>query len=587
MAVSTFFGGGVNMPGVQRTQQSVLNPMGIVGPTNMALMAPGGLQAAMDANQAGTRPFTADDLRTINSFMMEVQPAMLDPSQYIFNPAAGAGGVYGQGGLFQSYSGLTPQEEEFMAAFREKQRQLELAKETSTLGQFGRFAKTIGPIIAAPFIVAGMAGAAGAGAAAGETAAAGGAGAAGGIAGADAATGALSAIDSLTGAVASVPAGTTSVLGTSIGIPASVSPALSAAASPYAALGLGGAASSAFPAINALTRVDPFTGAVQSVPGGTTNIFGTPAGIPASVSPEIAASVSPSALVSGAVPGAATTAATAPWQTTLPAEFSTSMPVVPQLAEAGALAGEGLTPAEMINLGVSAPAANLGPAVSRITGDWWTTPGYSGDPFSTARQNSGDTMDWIRELLSPSNLLGAGASIYGAVAGGNAAREAANAQLLASLMAGQNADARTQPWYDAGVEALGRLRDLTEPGSQMDELFLDPGYQFRLQQGIDAINRSQAAKGSLKSGATLKKLVEYGQGVGSQEYGNAYNRLANLAGLGQTATAQSLPITSAAFQNAGNAQAAGTVGQQNAINDAITQLLNLISQNRLLNIIGA
>jgi hypothetical protein len=52
----------------------------------------------------------------------------------------------------------------------------------------------------------------------------------------------------------------------------------------------------------------------------------------------------------------------------------------------------------------------------------------------------------------------------------------------------------------------------------------DPGYAFRLAEGQKAIDRSAAAKGGLQSGAALKAAAEYGQSMGSQEYGNAYNR---------------------------------------------------------------
>ena len=52
----------------------------------------------------------------------------------------------------------------------------------------------------------------------------------------------------------------------------------------------------------------------------------------------------------------------------------------------------------------------------------------------------------------------------------------------------------------------------------------DPGYQFRMQEGMKAINASAAAKGGLQSGAALKAAQQYGQGLASQEYGNAYAR---------------------------------------------------------------
>jgi hypothetical protein len=52
----------------------------------------------------------------------------------------------------------------------------------------------------------------------------------------------------------------------------------------------------------------------------------------------------------------------------------------------------------------------------------------------------------------------------------------------------------------------------------------DPGYQFRLQQGQQALENSAAARGTLLTGGTAKALSDYGQASGSQEYGNAFNR---------------------------------------------------------------
>lgn len=74
----------------------------------------------------------------------------------------------------------------------------------------------------------------------------------------------------------------------------------------------------------------------------------------------------------------------------------------------------------------------------------------------------------------------------------------------------------------------------------------DPGYQFRLSEGMKGLDRSAAARGGLQSGAALKAAANYSQNAASNEYGNAYNRynqdqgnqfnrLASVAGLGQTA----------------------------------------------------
>lgn len=70
-----------------------------------------------------------------------------------------------------------------------------------------------------------------------------------------------------------------------------------------------------------------------------------------------------------------------------------------------------------------------------------------------------------------------------------------------------------------------RLSDLlSNPAS----IQTDPSYQFNLEQGNQAINRSAAAKGMLGSGNVLAELARYGQGMASQEYRNQFNRLSDL-----------------------------------------------------------
>jgi hypothetical protein len=83
----------------------------------------------------------------------------------------------------------------------------------------------------------------------------------------------------------------------------------------------------------------------------------------------------------------------------------------------------------------------------------------------------------------------------------------------------------------------------------MDDYVEDPGYQFRMQQGNQALDRANSARGNFLSGGAIKGALDYNSGLASQEYGNAYNRyntdmtnmynrLAGITGVGQTATGQ-------------------------------------------------
>jgi hypothetical protein len=126
--------------------------------------------------------------------------------------------------------------------------------------------------------------------------------------------------------------------------------------------------------------------------------------------------------------------------------------------------------------------------------------------------------------------------------------------------------ARQQPWLKAGETALNKLVPLATQYTPfgMSQFQADPGYGFRMSEGMKALERSAAARGGLLSGATLKGVQRYGQDLASQEYQNAFNRyqaerearlnpLQSLAGVGQT-TAHTLGSAGTSYgQNVGNA----------------------------------
>lgn len=145
--------------------------------------------------------------------------------------------------------------------------------------------------------------------------------------------------------------------------------------------------------------------------------------------------------------------------------------------------------------------------------------------------------------------------------------------------------------YQQGIDKrsygdLGAYRDFG--GDQLNQLgafmrdknpsnYMDPGYAFRLKGGSDAIMGNAAAQGMLGSGDTLRALTQYGQDMGSQEYGNAFNRWLGegqfrqgLAGMGQTAAVQGgqLANQGAATITQGGNQAAANISKTSADMDA-------------------
>ena len=145
-----------------------------------------------------------------------------------------------------------------------------------------------------------------------------------------------------------------------------------------------------------------------------------------------------------------------------------------------------------------------------------------------------------------------------------------------------------QPWLQAGTNALAKMQggEYALPEAfkyDPNSMYQDPGYAFRMSEGMNALNRSMAAKGLGVSGANVKGALKYGQNLGSQEFGAAYgramdeynsrlnrantgyNRLASMAGVGQTATSNLGNASNTYGTNVGNLAMSNAATQGNAL----------------------
>jgi hypothetical protein len=241
-----------------------------------------------------------------------------------------------------------------------------------------------------------------------------------------------------------------------------------------------------------------------------------------------------------------------------------------------------------------------------------------------------------------------GSSVIGAVGATSAASTQANAAMSAQQLQAQEAQnalnfqeqefnttqQNEAPFIQAGQGAVTSLASLVNQGNAgsgplapWNQTFTpptgvneinDPGYQFRLNTGLNTLTNSAAARGGLLSTGTAKNLEDYAQNSASSEYSNVYNRslndyltnfnvyntnstntynrLASLAGLGQTATGTAgqlgqqaanttanIDLTTGQQQGndlmaAGAANASGYVGAANAISSGISSLGGNVSQ---------
>ena len=219
------------------------------------------------------------------------------------------------------------------------------------------------------------------------------------------------------------------------------------------------------------------------------------------------------------------------------------------------------------------PAAEAGAATALGSAPGMTAAQYAGDigsgafPTGSAAAGMGagggfKLPAWMDAIKPYTPLIGGALSAGGALLGAgqisNATRDAAalssdaaaRSTALQERMFEQN-QANQAPYLAAGRNALGRITTGMAPGGEfsksfsMDDFTADPGYGFRMSEGLKAMDRNAAARGGLISGAALKAGTRYGQDMASQEYTNAFNRyqtnrgnqlapLQSLAGIGQT-----------------------------------------------------
>lgn len=104
-----------------------------------------------------------------------------------------------------------------------------------------------------------------------------------------------------------------------------------------------------------------------------------------------------------------------------------------------------------------------------------------------------------------------------------------------------------------------------EPG----DLTQDPGYQFQLAQGNKALDRTQSARGNYFSGDALRAAQDYGQGLASTTYGDAYNRFLQ----GQQQKLGAAGALTGVNDAIGNTRAGALVNQGNVFSGSLGALL--------------
>jgi len=139
---------------------------------------------------------------------------------------------------------------------------------------------------------------------------------------------------------------------------------------------------------------------------------------------------------------------------------------------------------------------------------------------------------------------------------------------------------------------FGSLLKKFDQNDLNNDVVYQNGLKFGLDQGTGSIDARARASGSSDSGAVLKELTRYANDYGTTKANDAYNRytadnngiynkLAGIAGVGQTATNTGVQAGQASannisniLQSAGNARSAGIIGANNAWSNAMAGVAN-------------
>ncbi len=129
------------------------------------------------------------------------------------------------------------------------------------------------------------------------------------------------------------------------------------------------------------------------------------------------------------------------------------------------------------------------------------------------------------------------------------------------------------------------VEEFTTGGTPFAGFQESPGFKFAFQKGVDAVDASAAAGGSLFSGSTLEDLTKFGQGFASQGRGTFLDRLRSLVSVGQTGVGQVSGAGSVfaaggsqTIEGIGNAKAAGTIAKSNAFQQGLSGLTTSLGQ---------
>jgi len=192
-------------------------------------------------------------------------------------------------------------------------------------------------------------------------------------------------------------------------------------------------------------------------------------------------------------------------------------------------------------------------------------------------------MPWGYAAVAVGTIAAGAMSSNAAKKGANAQQDAANASIAEQQREYDQSRQDQLPFLQAGQNALNLQQQyLSGDTSGFSQ---SPDYQFAVQQGTKQLDAGAAAKGNLWGGGADADRIALGQGLATQYANNYWNKLAGMAGQGQSSAntlgnlgANMANQTGNYLTNAGQARASSYAGTANAYNNTLSQLGNIGGQ---------
>jgi hypothetical protein len=166
--------------------------------------------------------------------------------------------------------------------------------------------------------------------------------------------------------------------------------------------------------------------------------------------------------------------------------------------------------------------------------------------------------------------VSAGGGLLSGILGSNATSKASENAVNAEKQMYMQTRSDLMPYTEAGYSATTQQQNLLGLNGQdaadaaMSTYQTSPGYQWQMSEGLRAVDAGAAAKGMLRSGATLKAEQTYGQGLADSDFSAYYDRLSGLSKTGEAAAAQTAEAGSNTADSLSNIYT-GEAGAQSSI----------------------